>query len=63
MLPMKLTARQVDTAKPKEKPYKLSDGGGLYLEVATSGSRYWRLKYRYAGKKNAWPLVYIQKSP
>lgn len=49
--PMKLTARQVDTAKPKEKPYKLSDGGGLYLEVATSGSRYWRLKYRYAGKE------------
>lgn len=48
---MKLTARQVDTAKPKEKPYKLSDGGGLYLEVATSGSRYWRLKYRYAGKE------------
>lgn len=48
---MKLTARQVDTAKPKEKPYKLSDGGGLYLEVASSGSRYWRLKYRYAGKE------------
>ncbi|MBZ6972582.1 tyrosine-type recombinase/integrase [Klebsiella grimontii] len=48
---MKLTARQVDTAKPKEKSYKLSDGGGLYLEVATSGSRYWRLKYRYAGKE------------
>lgn len=48
---MKLTARQVDTAKPKEKPYKLSDGGGLYLEVTTSGSRYWRLKYRYAGKE------------
>lgn len=30
---MKLTARQVDTAKPTEKPYKLSDGGGLYLEA------------------------------
>lgn len=27
---MKLTARQVETAKPKEKPYKLADGGGLY---------------------------------
>ncbi|CQJ60116.1 TPA: tyrosine-type recombinase/integrase [Yersinia enterocolitica] len=48
---MKLTARQVDTAKPKDKPYKLSDGGGLYLEVTTNGSRYWRLKYRYAGKE------------
>lgn len=30
---MKLTARQVETAKPKEKPYKLADGGGLYLLV------------------------------
>ncbi|MEW7947563.1 integrase arm-type DNA-binding domain-containing protein, partial [Enterobacter hormaechei subsp. xiangfangensis] len=48
---MKLTVRQIDTAKPKEKPYKLSDGGGLYLEVTTNGSRYWRLKYRYAGKE------------
>lgn len=48
---MKLTAWQVETAKPKDKPYKLSDGGGLYLEIATSGSRYWRLKYRYGGKE------------
>lgn len=48
---MKLTARQVETAKPKEKTYKLSDGGGLYLEVSNGGSRYWRLKYRYAGKE------------
>lgn len=48
---MKLTARQVETAKPKDKSYKLSDGGGLYLEVTASGSRYWRLKYRYGGKE------------
>ena len=48
---MKLTARQVDTSKPKDKPYKLSDGGGLYLLVNPNGSRYWRLKYRIAGKE------------
>ncbi|CDH32512.1 tyrosine-type recombinase/integrase [Xenorhabdus bovienii] len=48
---MKLTARQVDTAKPKDKPYKLADGGGLYLLVNPNGSRYWRLKYRIAGKE------------
>ena len=48
---MKLNARQVDTAKPKEKPYKLSDGGGLFLLVNINGSRYWRLKYRIAGKE------------
>ncbi|RZI41529.1 DUF4102 domain-containing protein [Herbaspirillum sp. HC18] len=38
-------------AKPKEKPYKLSDAGGLYLEVAPSGGKWWRLKYRIAGKE------------
>ncbi|MET4892768.1 tyrosine-type recombinase/integrase [Morganella morganii] len=43
---MKLTVRQIDTAKPKEKNYKLSDGGGLYLEVTAKGSKYWRMKYR-----------------
>lgn len=31
--PMKLNARQVDAAKPREKAYKLADGAGLYLEV------------------------------
>ncbi|ELZ0421766.1 tyrosine-type recombinase/integrase [Salmonella enterica] len=48
---MKLTVRQISTAKPTEKPYKLSDGGGLYLLVNPNGSRYWRMKYRYAGKE------------
>lgn len=48
---MKLTARQVDTAKPKDKSYKLSDGGGLYLEVSANGSCYWRMKYRFSGKE------------
>lgn len=48
---MKLNARQVDTAKPKDKPYKLADGGGLYLLVNPNGSRYWRLKYRIDGKE------------
>ncbi|HFZ4877230.1 tyrosine-type recombinase/integrase [Serratia marcescens] len=48
---MKLNARQVDAAKPREKPYKLADGAGLYLEVVPSGSRYWRMKYRFNGKE------------
>ncbi|HGJ4479844.1 TPA: tyrosine-type recombinase/integrase [Salmonella enterica subsp. diarizonae] len=48
---MKLNARQVETAKPKDKPYKMTDGGGLYLLVKTNGSRYWRLKYRIDGKE------------
>lgn len=48
---MKLNARTVDTSKAKDKAYKLSDGGGLYLLVNANGSRYWRLKYRVAGKE------------
>ncbi|WP_312758227.1 phage integrase central domain-containing protein [Pantoea brenneri] len=48
---MKLNARQVSAARPKDKPYKLSDGGGLYLLIHPGGSRYWRLKYRIAGKE------------
>ncbi|HEY8939542.1 MAG TPA: integrase arm-type DNA-binding domain-containing protein [Cellvibrio sp.] len=47
----KLTEAAVKQAKPLDKPYKLADGGGLYLEVATSGSKYWRLKYRYGMKE------------
>jgi integrase len=48
---MKLTIRQIDTQKPKDKAFKLSDGGGLYLLVNPNGARYWRLKYRFAGKE------------
>jgi integrase len=44
-----LTATGVHGAKPRTKPYKLFDGGGLYLLVRPDGSRYWRLKYRLDG--------------
>jgi integrase len=45
----KLTATAVDGAKRREKPYKLFDGGGLYLIVKPDGARWWRLKYRLDG--------------
>ncbi|MFT3932157.1 MAG: integrase arm-type DNA-binding domain-containing protein [Chitinophagaceae bacterium] len=48
---MPLTDMQCKTAKPRIKPYKLSDGGGLYLEIAVSGGKYWRQKYRIFGKE------------
>lgn len=44
-----LTDIQPKTAKPKTKPYKLSDGGGLYLLVNPDGQKYWRMKYRFEG--------------
>lgn len=48
-----LTEMQVRNAKPKDKAYKLFDGGGLYLHVQPSGSRIWRLKFRQPdGKEN-----------
>lgn len=48
---MPLNARQVDTVKPREKIFKLADGGGLYLQINPNGSKYWRMKYRFAGKE------------
>lgn len=61
--PGKLTAKAVDNAKPKVKPYKLSDGGGLYLLVNPNGSRYWRLKYRIDSKEKTLALgVYLGAS-
>lgn len=47
---MPLTDTAVRQAKPAEKPYKLSDSGGLYLLVNNAG-KYWRWKYRYGGKE------------
>lgn len=46
-----LTDKEIQNAKPKEKTYRLADGGGLYLEITTGGSRLWRWKYRIAGKE------------
>lgn len=48
---MKLSDKTCRAAKPKEKPYKLADGGGLYLYVRTDGARYWRLKYYFLSKE------------
>ncbi|MFZ3322740.1 MAG: integrase arm-type DNA-binding domain-containing protein [Usitatibacter sp.] len=46
-----LTDRAVQNAKPKAAAYKLTDGRGMYLLVKPDGAKYWRLKYRYAGKE------------
>jgi integrase len=48
---MTLKDVSIRNAKPKEKVYKLFDGEGLYLEVVPAGGKYWRLKYRFAGKE------------
>jgi len=48
---MPLTDTTIRNTKPAEKPIKLFDGGGLFLLVTPAGQRYWRLKYRAAGKE------------
>jgi integrase len=46
---MKLTDIQIKRIKPNAKPYKVSDGGGLFLWVTPSGGRIWRWTYRHEG--------------
>ena len=48
---MALSDTAIRSAKPQSKTVKLFDGGGLYLEVAPSGGKWWRLKYRIEGKE------------
>lgn len=47
---MSLTVTQIRNAKRGNGKVKLFDGGGLYIELASSGSKLWRYKYRYHGK-------------
>ena len=53
---MTLTDIRIRNAKPSAKAYKLSDGGGMYLLVTPDGARYWRLDYRFAGKRRTLAL-------
>ncbi len=46
-----LTETQIRAARATDKPMKLFDGGGLYLLVNPNGGRWWRLKYRHAGRE------------
>lgn len=53
---MPLTDTKAKQAKPKDKDYKLSDEKGLYLLVKKNSSKYWRMKYRFAGKEKTLAL-------
>ncbi len=55
-----LTDTKIKTAKAKEKDYKLSDGGGLFLLVTKRDTKLWRLKYRFDGKEK---LLSLGKYP
>lgn len=66
---MKLKARQVETAKPKDKTYKMADADVLYLEVSARDSKYWRMKYRRPSDKKedrlafgVWPTATLAQA-
>jgi len=48
---MALTDIQISKAKAGEKPVRLFDGGGLYIEITPKGGKWWRFKYRFGGKE------------
>lgn len=59
-----LTIKDIEAARPQAKPYKMSDGHGLYLEVMSNGAKYWRLKYRVGGREKRLALgVYPEVRP
>ena len=53
---MSLTAVQVKEAKSSDKDQKLSDGEGMYLLVKVNGKKYWRMDYRFSGKRKTYAL-------
>ena len=64
---MALTDAAVRTAKADQKPKKLTDGGGLFLFVTPSGSKLWRLGYRFDGRQKtlafgSYPLVSLAEA-
>ena len=49
---MPLTDPEVKNAKPKERPYKLNDGKGLFLHISPAGKKTWRYRYKIAGTES-----------
>jgi integrase len=47
-----LTDAQIRSAKPKTRPYKLRDGGGLFLLITPANARLWRLRYKVRGQES-----------
>ena len=51
-----LTDTKIKNAKPEGKPVKLTDGGGLYLEITPSGGKHWRYRFRLEGKESLYAI-------
>ena len=64
---MRLSALAIRNAKPRDTPYMLGDGHGLYLLVKPSGTRLWRMNYAYMGRQKTlsfgeWPLLSLAEA-
>jgi len=64
---MALTIKEIDSAKPTDKPYKLADGDGLCLLIPPSGAKLWRWRYRVNSKEKMmalgeYPLVSLKEA-
>lgn len=62
-----LTIKQIDAAKPKDKPYRLLDSNGLYLYVPVTGKKVWQLRYKIDGKEKVmtigkYPFMSLQEA-
>ena len=62
---MALTDTAIKALTPKDKRYRVFDSGGLYIEVAPAGGKWWRLKYRFGGRQKtlsfgAYPSVSLK---
>ena len=58
-----LSDTQIRTTKPGDRPVRLYDERGLYLEITTNGGRWWRFKYRFAGKEKLLSMGTYPDSP
>lgn len=56
MIPAMLTDTQCKKAKPTDKPYKLTDGGGLHLLIKPNGSKLWQYRYKLYGKESTFAI-------
>lgn len=62
-----LTVKQIEAAKPKDKPYRILDANGLYLYVPVSGKKVWQLRYKISGKEKVmtvgkYPFMSLQEA-
>lgn len=58
-----LTDTRIRNAKAAKVPQKLTDAGGLYIEIRPTGAKLWRYRYRIAGKENVYALGEYAKAP